>query len=183
MVLTAAVAAGAPGSGAPSGQVNFFDATTSSNLGTAPLSGGQATLSLSSLPAGNQAIVATYSGDTNFMSSMVGLTQTVSATPLLENGVLAIPGNATSAAYTLTPTLPSGASAYSMKVTRTIGTTTTNLGTFAVPSGILEVYGGPATSAVTLSGTASYDAFAVGNGGVSEQAAQGARRRQVSLWG
>jgi hypothetical protein len=103
------------------------------------------------------------------------VTQQVSvvATPQLQNGVLALPGTATAATYTLTPTLPTGASIYSMKVTRTIGTTTTNLGTFAAPGGIIEVYGGPATDAVVLMGTANNDAFTAGSGTVSEVAAQG----------
>src|SRR5205823_4004983 len=75
--------------------------------------------------------------------------------------------------FTLTPTLPTGATAYSMKVTRTVGTTTTNLGTFAVPSGTVEVYGGPGTDAVVLLGTANSDAFTARSGTVSESAAQG----------
>jgi hypothetical protein len=60
-----------------------------------------------------------------------------------------------------------------MKVTRTTGTTTTNLGTFAIPSGTIEVYGGPGTDAVVLLGTANNDAFTEGRGTVSELAAQG----------
>ena len=86
--------------------------------------------------------------------------------------MLAIPGTAGDATFTLTPTLPTGAAAYSMKVTRTIGTTTTNLGTFAVPTGMIEIYGGPGTDAVTLNGTVSNDAFTIGEGTVGELAAQ-----------
>jgi hypothetical protein len=86
--------------------------------------------------------------------------------------VLAIPGTAVNATITLTPTLPTGAAAYSMTVKRTIGTTTTNLGTFAVPTGIIEVYGGPGTDAVTLNGTANNDAFTIASGTVGELAAQ-----------
>jgi hypothetical protein len=103
------------------------------------------------------------------------VTQQVSvvATPQLQNGVLALPGTATAATFTLTPPLPTGASTYSMKVTETIGTKTTTLGTFAVPSGIIEVYGGSGTDAVVLMGTANSDAFTAASGTVSELAAQG----------
>ncbi len=103
---------------------------------------------------------------------MVSQQVAIVAAPQLQNGVLAIPGTAVNATLTLTPTLPTGAAAYSMTVKRTIGTTTTNLGTFAVPTGIIEVYGGPGTDAVTLDGTANNDAFTIGAGTVSELAAQ-----------
>jgi len=107
-------------------------------------------------------------GDTSeFSNGLATIT-----TPQLQNGTLAIPGTDVPATFTLTPVLPAGAAAYSMKVTRTIGTTTTHLGTFAVPSGIIEVYGGPSTDAVTLKGTPNSDAFAVDSGTVSELAAQ-----------
>ncbi len=185
VTITDAVAPTAPGAGAPagnytpSGQVDFFDTTTGTDLGSVTLSGGVASLTTSALPAGSQVIVATYGGDNNFATSKASLTQNVSATPLLQNGVLAIPGAATAATFTLTPVLPTGASTYSMKVTRTIGTTTTNLGTFAVPSGVVDVYGGPGVEALTLSGTANNDAFTVGSGTVSEAAAQGTAQATI----
>jgi uncharacterized repeat protein (TIGR03803 family) len=137
------------------------------------LSGGSASLSATTLSAGTHTITAIYNGDYDFLPSTGTLNQQVSATPLLENGVLAIPGTAVPAVFTLTPVLPTGASSYSMKVVYTIGTTTTNLGTFAVSSGLVAMYGGPGTDSVTLAGTASYDAFAVGSGTVTELAAQG----------
>ena len=120
--------------------------------------------------AGNYTVTLTATDKDGGVSQAVTEAVAVSATPLIQNGVLAIPGTPTAATYTLTPTLPSGASTYSMKVTRTIGTTTTTLGTFAVST--IEVYGGPGTDAVTLSGTASSDAFTAGSGTVSELAAQ-----------
>jgi len=95
----------------------------------------------------------------------------ISGTPQLQNGVLAIPGTASTATLTLTPTLPSGASTYSMKVTSTIGTTTTDLGTFAVPTGEIEVYGYTGADTVVLDGTSNDDAFTLGDGNVSEIAA------------
>jgi adhesin/invasin len=105
-------------------------------------------------------------------STAATMQTTISATPQMQNGVLAIPGTASAATITLTPVLPTGASAYSMMVTLTVGTTTTNLGTYAVPSGDIEVYGGPGTNAVTLAGTTSQDAFTLGSGVVTEIAAE-----------
>ena len=145
-------------------------------MGTLNAVGGndQATFSTSLLSAGTHTLTAVYGADSNFTSSTSAtLSQTVSATPQLQNGVLAIPGTTMAATITLTPTLPYGASAYSMKVTQTVGTTTTNLGTFAVPSGIIEVYGGSGTDAVVVNGTANSDAFTVGTGIISEQVATG----------
>src|SRR5262249_52315735 len=69
VIFSATVSANAPGSGSPSGTVNFFDgAAVSANfLGTAPIVGGVATISTSSLKVGsNHTIRAVYSGDTNF---------------------------------------------------------------------------------------------------------------------
>jgi hypothetical protein len=68
VTFTAAVAVNAPGSGNPTGMVDFFDATTGQDLGSAPLINGNAALTAISL-AGGHAIRATYSGDGNFASS------------------------------------------------------------------------------------------------------------------
>lgn len=66
VTLTATVAAnGAPG--VPTGTVTFTD--NGSTLATQTLSGGQATLSISSLALGTHPIVATYNGDANDLSS------------------------------------------------------------------------------------------------------------------
>lgn len=53
--------------GTPTGSVSFMDATTT--LGTAPLSGGNAVLVLSTLPLGDHTITAVYSGDSTFSRS------------------------------------------------------------------------------------------------------------------
>ncbi len=64
----------------PNGEiVTFYNA--SAVLGTAPLSGGIASLTTSSLPAGIYTITATYSGDANFAASTSpGLRQVVNST-------------------------------------------------------------------------------------------------------
>jgi autotransporter-associated beta strand protein len=63
--------------GTPPGTVSFFD--NGALLGTAPLSGGVASFSTSTLPLGTQAITATYSGDPNYITSTsAAVAQTVS---------------------------------------------------------------------------------------------------------
>ena len=81
---------------APSGTVQFFDESTP--LGApAPLSGGQATFSTPSLPAGLHTINATYSGDNIYLPANASMTQTISmpvaVTPVLGNLVQDYDGN------------------------------------------------------------------------------------------
>jgi large repetitive protein len=60
------------------GSIQFLDGSTV--LGTAAISGGAATLSLSSLSVGAHSIKASYSGDTNYLAATSPvLTQTISA--------------------------------------------------------------------------------------------------------
>lgn len=76
ITFTATVTAVAPGAGTPSGTVMFMDGVTS--LGSAPLSGGVATLMDAALAVGSHSITASYNGDTDFTSSTsVALPQTV----------------------------------------------------------------------------------------------------------
>jgi chitinase len=67
--LQATVTAVAPGSGTPTGTVTFRDTTTSATLGSASLSGGRASLSVSSLAVGTHAITASFAGSTNCLAS------------------------------------------------------------------------------------------------------------------
>jgi hypothetical protein len=104
VTLTATVTANAPGSGTPSGNVDFFDTTTGNDLGPAQLSGGVATLATANLAAVSQTITTTYLGDPNFLtsartmvvtpvSSVYVLNTTVSAALSLSgNGNLTLPG-------------------------------------------------------------------------------------------
>jgi hypothetical protein len=74
--FTATVAAVAPASGTPGGTVTFFDGAAS--IGSATLSGGLATLAVTTLDAGAHAITASYGGDSAFDGSTSSvLTQTV----------------------------------------------------------------------------------------------------------
>jgi hypothetical protein len=75
--FTATVSAVAPGSGLPTGTVTFKVGATS--YPAAPVAGGQATFTLSTLAPGTQSITASYSGDGNFnKSTSANFSQTVS---------------------------------------------------------------------------------------------------------
>lgn len=64
--------------GGPTGTVTFKNAITNAGYGTAPLSGGVATLVKSNLPVGNTNITATFNGDSqSAKSTSAPLTQTV----------------------------------------------------------------------------------------------------------
>lgn len=66
--------------GTPTGSVTYSDGVTA--LGTAPLVGGQAALTVPGLTIGSHPIVATYSGATNFAASTSSsLTQVVGVAP------------------------------------------------------------------------------------------------------
>jgi Ca2+-binding RTX toxin-like protein len=97
VVLTATVTANSPGSGTPTGTVDFFDTTTNTDLGSVTLSGGKAVLSTGLLP-GNQTITATYSGDANFTASSGTTSVSPSASIYVlsssASGALTISGNA-----------------------------------------------------------------------------------------
>ncbi|MGA2253708.1 MAG: Ig-like domain repeat protein, partial [Thermoguttaceae bacterium] len=77
VTFTAAVAPDMPGSATPTGTVDFYDTTTSADLGKVALSGGTATLTTSALALGTHVIQASYSGDSNYLPSVAFVTQTV----------------------------------------------------------------------------------------------------------
>jgi len=78
--LTAEIEPSAPGGGTPTGTVSFLYKKKA--LGTATLSGGQATLTLKSSTVLNKAITIAYGGDSSFLSSTL-------ATPKLKQNSLA----------------------------------------------------------------------------------------------
>lgn len=71
ITITATVAAAAPGTGAPSGTVEFF--ADGETIGAAPLSAGpggsRATLEIATLPPGAHTLTATYAGDADYLGS------------------------------------------------------------------------------------------------------------------
>lgn len=89
---------------AATGTVEFFDGVIS--LGTATISGGQATLIISSLGTGAHTLSATYSGDADYLgSSSTGVSQQVNppapATPGIISGSTAVCPGATGIVYTV----------------------------------------------------------------------------------
>jgi MYXO-CTERM domain-containing protein len=68
LTFTATVFATAPGAGTPSGMVTFSVDGSSVGIGTLN-SGGQATLTITSLAVGGHDVIATYGGDGNFAAS------------------------------------------------------------------------------------------------------------------
>jgi hypothetical protein len=81
VALTAVVSVMTPGTGTPTGYVDFFDQTTSRYLGSAPLIDGAANLSTSGLSVGTHVIVAGYGGNTNYQASTASVTQVVNSPP------------------------------------------------------------------------------------------------------
>ena len=67
VVLTATVSAASPGSGTPTGTVQFFNGTTP--LGSATLTDGVASLTSDTLSSGANSVTAQYDGDDNFVGS------------------------------------------------------------------------------------------------------------------
>jgi Big-like domain-containing protein/putative Ig domain-containing protein/VCBS repeat protein len=90
VMLSATVSALPPSSGTPTGMV-IFRADSGAALGSVPLKGVIATLSLSDLPPGTTVISVTYEGDANFLASAAAaFSQGVvgPAIPTLEPAVL-----------------------------------------------------------------------------------------------
>lgn len=75
VTLQATVGAVAPGAGSPSGTVAFTDGDTV--LGTAPVTGGVASITVDSLSVGQHAVVAAYDGDDSFTGSSGSVAQKV----------------------------------------------------------------------------------------------------------
>ncbi|MBL1119157.1 Ig-like domain repeat protein [Streptomyces sp. 110] len=80
VTFTANVAPVAPGAGVPTGTVTFIIGGSGGGAFVQPLSGGVATLSLSTLGVGTNPVVALYNGDTSFLPSSGTDTQTVNPT-------------------------------------------------------------------------------------------------------
>jgi sugar lactone lactonase YvrE len=95
-------------SGTPAGTVNFYDGTTLLNATPAPLNGGVAALTLTTLPVGANSLTAVYSGDIDFIpSTSAAVTTTVlsqqftiAATPSAQ---VVVPLHSVDFTITLTP--------------------------------------------------------------------------------
>ena len=98
-VTFTAIVVATPGSGTPSGSVDFFDTTTGDDLGAVSLSGNTASLSTVSLTPGSHVITVSYSGDSNFLASSttantITINQSIIVLDPSASGALNVSGNA-----------------------------------------------------------------------------------------
>jgi hypothetical protein len=93
VTFTAKVAAAAPGTAVPTGQVTFYDGTTA--LGTVALDAtGQAKLASSALALGTHTITAKYLGDSHFITvTSAGISQVVQKQTVASLSAAASPSN------------------------------------------------------------------------------------------
>ena len=95
--------------GPPTGSVTFFAGATP--LGSAPLSGGVASLAVTTLTVGSDSITAVYSGDPNFAGSpSTALSQTVeqdgTTTAVVSSANPSVFGQSVTFTATVSPTAP-----------------------------------------------------------------------------
>ncbi len=179
VTFTATVSVVSPGSGTPVGNVEFVDTTTGNVLGTVPLSSGTASLSVSSLVTGSNAIEAIYSGQTgDFLGSTSSslietITQSILVLNSTANGSLTLSGNASisvpgnvivdsSSTSALTESGNAGIKASSIEVVGGVSTSGNATLSPAAVTGIVPVANplayltGPSTSGLTNYGSVSY---------------------------
>lgn len=133
ITLTATVNTSITGAGVPTGSVTFREGSTT--LGTAPMSGGIAMLSLTSLGVGSHAITAVYGGDSNFVTSTSTVVTQVVTKDATKTVVTLVPSPiVVGQSFTLTATVTANAPG--------AGTPTGNV-TFFQSGSIL--FGGPQT--------------------------------------
>jgi hypothetical protein len=148
LTFTAKVTSNAPGSGAPTGSVDYFDATTNIDLtpGGVALSSGIAAFATTSLPVGTNTITVSYGGDGGFLTSAGSLTVTIKPSIIVvdptASGALTVSGNASIALTTV-----SG----SVFVNSSSSIALSASGNAQVKASLIDVHGG-----VQKSGNASF---------------------------
>ncbi len=139
VTFTATVSANPPGSGTPTGTVDFFDGATLI-CDNAPLNGsGQAICLISTLAAGSHTITAVYSGDSSFATSTGALPVPQVVNPKADLSVtnddspdpVSIGQNLT---YTITVTNNGPSDAQTVQLTESVPTNTTFV-SFTAPAG------------------------------------------------
>jgi hypothetical protein len=140
VTFTATVAAVAPGSGTPTGTVDFLEGATTLTAGVTLDGSDQATFTTSSLAVGNHTITANYSGDTSFQAS----TGDDSASPQVVNKA--------STTTTLDSAANPSVSGQTVTFTATVAPVAPGTGT---PTGTVDFLEGSTTltSGVTLNGS------------------------------
>jgi uncharacterized protein (TIGR03437 family) len=174
--LTATLAVVAPAVGTPTGAVKFVDTVTSNVLGTATVAGGTASITV---PVTGDAVVAMYSGDTNFLpasspsSATISLTNAASYTANFAPGSIVTGFGTALAPQTVIGTPPYGTTLGGMTVTVTDSAgvarqsmmfyvSPTQL-SFLIPAGtasgpatvVVNTPGGAITAAITVSPSAA----------------------------
>jgi hypothetical protein len=153
VMFTATVAAT---SGTPTGSVTFKNGPTS--LGTMTLSGGSASLSTSSLSAGPHSITASYSGDSNFLSSASNVlsqlvNQAASATSVSSNANPSAAGQNVTFTATVSPSAATGTAQFFDGAT-SLGTVPLTGGKATLSTSALSV--GPHSITAQYSGDTNY---------------------------
>ena len=145
ITITATVSAKAPGSGTPTGSVDFYDTTTNDDLGKVTLSGGVASLSTTMLSPGSHSITVTYSGDTNFLAS-----STVTNTLTIGQSIIVLDptaGGALSISQNASIKLTGG-----VYIDSSSSTALSASGNAAITASVIDVHGG-----VSKSGTPTFN--------------------------
>lgn len=155
--FTATVGVDAPGGGAPTGTVSFYDGATL--LDSSPLTAGEATFATAALTLGPHSITAVYNGDASFTgSTSSALTQTVDAAET----------TTTTLSVTPNPSLAGQSATFTAMVSggtsTPTGTVTFNVdGTDVVPNVSLTA-GGEASLATSTLTAGSHTVIATYNG-------------------
>jgi hypothetical protein len=141
--FSATVRSASPAVGTPTGTVDFRDTTRGTDLGTVTLSGGVATMTTTLLPAGSQAITASYNGSASFLPNL-GDAAAISLTPSIYvlDSTAAAALDVASQATILTPGLLQVDSTSSTAVVATVGA--------QVEAGIINVVGGVGGNSIVL---------------------------------
>ena len=170
VAVTATVAVVAPGVGTPDGSVQFFVDGNPSGSPVTLDAAGQASILLSSLPAGTYSITATYHGSTNFAASNSGLTQQVQPA-----------GTSTSLASEPNPSTIGQSVAFTATVASPTGVPTGTVNFFAdgmlIGNGTLN--GGQASIAYSALATGSHPITATYAGGANYEGSTSQQLIQV----
>ena len=158
VTLTATVTASQSGPAMPSGNVEFL--VNGSDFGSASLSGGQATLTTTTLPVGTDSLTASYAGDSNYTGSSSsaatvtvnpGPTYTVTANPATIG--ISAPGQSGSTTLTFT-----GENGFSTNGSAALTATCSGLPAYSScgvsPSSVTMATNGTATTSLTVMTTA-----------------------------
>ncbi|MDX3232652.1 Ig-like domain-containing protein [Streptomyces sp. ME19-01-6] len=161
VTFTANVSVNPPATGTPTGTVTFVISGAGGGTFTQPLSGGQATLTLSTLGAGSHTVTATYNPDTpNFLTSSGTSTHVVNAasttTTVTSNPDPSVVGQSVSYIAHVQAVPPgSGIPQGTVNFTITDGTTTVT-GSGALDSNGFAVFNDSTLPAGTYTVTATY---------------------------